>query len=165
MKRITEQKDVLLLKLQNLYDIEQELEKTLPKLAKASTDPELAEGFLVHLEETKEHCKRLERIFEILGETPSKMKSEAVRGIEEEGNQIAKMNSSTQLKDTMIASSARFAEHLEMAGYMSAILEAKKLGLKEVEEILEQTLKEEQDADKKLEHAMEKNFQSEAVQQ
>lgn len=152
------------MKLQSLYDIEQELEKTLPKLAKASNDPELAEGFLTHLEETKEHTKRLKKIFEILGETPSKLKSEAVRGIEEDGNWVTKINSSTQLKDTMIASSARYAEHLEMAGYMSAILEARKLGLKEPEELLEQTLKEEEAADKKLEQAMEKNFQSEAVE-
>jgi ferritin-like metal-binding protein YciE len=161
MKKITEQKDVLVVKLQALYDVEKELEKALPKLAKAATDPELTQSFTDHLEETKNHAVRLEQIFEMLGEKPAKNKIEGIRGIVEDGTSVAKINSSTQLKDTMLASAARYAEHYEIAGYMSAILEAEKLGLLQIQELLNQTLDEEKNADKKLEAAMEKNFQSE----
>ena len=163
MKKITEQKDVFTLKLQTLYDIEKELEKTLPKLAKAATDTELSENILTHLEETKEQSKRLEQIFEMIGEAPSKSRSEGIRGIVDDGEEMLKANSSTQLKDAMIASAARETEHLEIANYMSAILEAKQLGMMQAEELLTQTLTEEQNADKKLEKAMEKSFQAEVV--
>jgi ferritin-like metal-binding protein YciE len=163
MKKITEQKDVFVLKLQSLYDIEKELEKALPKMAKMASDQELVDGFNAHLEVTKEHAKRLEQIFDMIGEAPAKVKSESIRGIEEDTNWITKTNSSSSLKDTMIASAARNAEHLEMAGYMSAILEAKQLGLTQAEEILNENLKDEQFADKKLEEAMQKNFQNEPI--
>lgn len=159
MKKITEQKEVLLLKLQTLYDIEHELEKSLPKLAKAATDPELTNAFSTHYKETKNHIKRLEEIFELMGEKPEKEKSVGIRGIAEDSQELSKLNTSTQYKDTILASSARFAEHFEIAGYTSAILEAEQLGLGNVVDLLQQTLQEEMNADKALETSMSRNFQ------
>lgn len=163
MKKITEQRDLFTLKLQTLYDVEKELEKALPKLGKAATDQELSEGIMLHLEQTKKQAERLEQIFEMLGETPSKNKSEAIRGIVDDASEMLKTNTSTQLKDVMIASSARGAEHYEIANYMSAILEAQKLGMTDAEELLQISLEEEQKADKELEKSMEKNFEEEKV--
>ena len=163
MKKITEKMDVFTLKIQTLYDIEKELEKVLPKLAKAASDSELSENLLAHLDETKKQGERLEKIFDIIGENPSKSKCEAIRAIAEDGAEIIKSNTSTQLKDTMIASAGRETEHLEIANYMSAILEAKQLGLSEVSELLSETLQEEKLADERLEKAMKKNFQEEVL--
>jgi ferritin-like metal-binding protein YciE len=163
MKKITEQRDLFTLKLQTLYDIEKELEKSLPKLGKAATDGELSEGIMLHLEQTKKQAERLEEIFEMLGETPSKNKSEAIRGMVEDTSEMLKTNSSTQLKDVLIASSARDVEHYEIANYMSAILEAQKLGMSDVEDLLQLSLEEEQTAEGELEKSMQKNLEKEEV--
>ena len=56
------------LSIKTLYDIEKQLEIALPKMADAANDPTLKQGFLDHLEETKEHSKRLEKIFEMIEE-------------------------------------------------------------------------------------------------
>jgi ferritin-like metal-binding protein YciE len=157
MAKITDATKAFTLKIQSLYDVEKQLEKALPKMAKASTDPELAEGFLAHLEETKGHSERLELIFEMLDASPKKTKSEGIRGIIEDGSWIIEeATAPDEIRDSMIAGAARYAEHYEMAGYMNAIEEAKLLGLTEVVELLSATLKEEENADKILAGAMKK---------
>lgn len=163
MKKITEQKEVLSLKLQTLYDIEKELEKFLPKLSKASTDMELSEIVLKDMEDTKEQGKKLEQVFEILEESPSKNKSEGIRGIIKDAEEMLKINSSTMLKDIMIVSIMREMRHLKIANYMLAILEAKKLGILQAEEILNQNFAQEQEMDKTLEKFLDKHFEREVI--
>jgi ferritin-like metal-binding protein YciE len=56
--------------LKDLYNAENPLVKTLPKMAKAATAPKLKAGFEKHLRQTKEHVKKLERIFKGMKEGP-----------------------------------------------------------------------------------------------
>ena len=158
MTKIIDGTKAFFIKIQSLYDIEKQLEKALPKLAKASTDPELIEGFLAHLEETKVHSERLEKIFEMLDVSPKKMKCEGIRGIVEDGVWVTEVDAPESLKDSMIAGAARYAEHYEMAGYISAIEEAAALGLDDAVELLTLTLTEEQQADKTLQRAQKKGL-------
>lgn len=53
--------------LKDIYWAEKQLVKTLPKMQKAATSPELKKAFVNHLEETKVHVTRLEQVFELLG--------------------------------------------------------------------------------------------------
>lgn len=45
--------ELLLDELKDLYSAEKQITKSLPKLAKAATSPELKQAFQSHLEETK----------------------------------------------------------------------------------------------------------------
>ena len=65
--------------LQDLYSAETQITKALPKMAKAATSPALKDAFESHLEETREQIKRLDQIFENLGESS---KGKTVRGNE-----------------------------------------------------------------------------------
>ncbi len=159
MKKINDTESAFVIKIQALYDIERQLEKALPKLAKASTDPVLKKGFLSHLEETKEHSMRLEKIFSLLEEKPKKVTCEGIKGIIKDGDWVAKLDAPSALKDSMLASAARYAEHYEMAGYMGAIEEAQNLGLDDAVELLEMTLEEEVAADEKLAEACTENLE------
>jgi ferritin-like metal-binding protein YciE len=150
MAKINNASKAFLIKIQALYDIEKQLEKALPKMEKAASDSGLKAGFKNHLRETKEHSRRLERIFKMLDAKPRKTKSEGIRGILADGDWVAKVDAPDTLKDSMLASAARYAEHYEMAGYMSAIEEAKALGLTDAEELLSDTLIEEEKTDKLL---------------
>ncbi|MES2223580.1 MAG: DUF892 family protein [Patescibacteria group bacterium] len=142
---------LLITKLSVLLDIEQELIKALPKLAKAATDKDLKNGFTTHLEETKGHAKRLEQIFTLLGAKPERsMKSAGIRGIIEDGGWVIKNVKPKEALDANLIAAASYAEHYEMAGYMSALIWAEELGFSEVSELLEANLKEEVMADEKL---------------
>jgi ferritin-like metal-binding protein YciE len=161
MPKIPDLTKVFSTKIQALYDIEKQLEKALPKLAKASTNPMLKEGFMEHLEETRVHSERLERIFKMLEMAPKKLKVEGIRGIIADGEWVIKeVETSDPIKDAMIAAAARYAEHYEMAGYLSAIAQANELGYTDAAVLLTATLNEEMAADEKLADAIAENLGS-----
>jgi len=54
----------------DLYNAENQLLKALPKMAKAASSEELRQGFNEHLEQTRGHVGRLERIFKSLDTSP-----------------------------------------------------------------------------------------------
>lgn len=157
MKKISDPRTSFIFTLQGLYDVEKQLEKALPKLAKASTSEDLKEGFLEHLKETKIHTARLEEIFTMLDSVPKKRTCAGIRAIIEEANEIiTSSNAPAELKDSMIAAAARYAEHYEMAGYKGALIEAAQLEMNNAVDLMLQTLAEEEGADAALEAAMEK---------
>jgi len=65
--------------LRDLYSAENQLVKALPKMAKAASASGLRGGFEEHLEQTKEHVARLEKIFQDLDESP---KGKTCKGME-----------------------------------------------------------------------------------
>jgi len=73
-------KELLLDELQDLYSAETQITKALPKMAKASTSPELTQAFESHLQETEGHVKRLESIFKHLKENPKGKTCEGMKG-------------------------------------------------------------------------------------
>ncbi len=164
MKKITEQKEVFSLKLQTIYDMEKELGKFLPKISKAATDIELSGILLKEIEENKGQNKRIEQVFDILEENPSKNKSEIVRGFTKDIDEMLKINSSTVLKDIMIANLLFELKHIKIANYTLATLESKKLGILQAEEILKQNLTKEQEVEKILEKFLEKHFEMEVIE-
>ncbi len=160
MAKIKNPTDSFVLKMKTLYDIEKQLEVALPKMAKAATNPDLIEGFNMHLEETKMHSERLEKIFEMIEEKPEKHPSEAIRGIIADAAAIIDTDAPAALKDAMLAGAGRTAEHFEMACYMTAIEEADYLDLSDAVDLLEETLEEEEAADDKLTIALKDNLEA-----
>jgi ferritin-like metal-binding protein YciE len=73
-------KSVFVDELRDLYNAEQQLIKALPKMAKAATSEELRKGFEEHLEQTKEHAARIEKIFGGLGEPVKARSARAWKG-------------------------------------------------------------------------------------
>jgi ferritin-like metal-binding protein YciE len=142
---------LLITKLSVLLDIEKELIKALPKLAKAATDKDLSQGFKMHLEETKGHAKRVEEALRHLGAKPERgMSSAGIRGIVEDGAWVIKNVKPKEARDANLIAAASYAEHYEMAGYVAAREWAKLLGHTRVAELLDQNLQEEVAADKKM---------------
>lgn len=138
------------LKIQELYDIETQIEKALRKLVKKASTDELRAGFEKHLEETRGQIARLEEAFQQLEVKPKKYRSEGIRGILLDGETIATMDIGDELRDSMLAASARYVEHFEMAGYLSAISQAELVGQQKIAELLKQSLTEEEATDEKL---------------
>jgi ferritin-like metal-binding protein YciE len=143
--------DLLLAKLSALYDVEKELVKALPKMAKAATDKDLSAGFKSHLEETKDHVKRLEEAFNHLDAAPQKtMKSFGIRGIIKDGDWVIKNVRPKEALDANLIAAASYAEHYEMAGYTAAKEWARMMGHDRVVELLDANLSEEIMADQKM---------------
>jgi hypothetical protein len=74
-----------------------------------------------------------------------------MKGLIEEGDEHAGEDyEDDSLRDAVIIGAAQRVEHYEIAAYGTAIAHARLLELNEVASLLEETLEEEKDADKKL---------------
>jgi ferritin-like metal-binding protein YciE len=136
--------------LKDLYSAENQLVKAIPKMAKASTSPDLRAGFEEHLGQTKEHVARLDKIFKALGEGPTGKKCKGMEGLIKEGGEMIEEDPGPEELDAGLISAAQRVEHYEMAGYGCVATYAKLLGETEAESLLRETLEEERATDKKL---------------
>ena len=142
--------DAFVDELRDTYDAEKQLTKALPKMAKAAKSPELKAAFTEHLEETKGQVDRLVTIFEQLEGSPKGKKCKAMEGLVEEGSEFIDADGEDSVKDAALICAAQKVEHYEIASYGCARTFATLLGLDEVAELLQETLDEEGNADKKL---------------
>jgi len=140
------------------------LVKTLPKLAKAATSQELRNAFTQHLEVTKEHVTRLEKVFDLLGHKPQAKKCDAMEGITEEGASIIEdTEDGTSTRDVALILAGQKAEHYEIATYGGLAQVAKTLGYNQIASILQKTLAEEKEADQSLTELAENNVNEAAT--
>ena len=161
--KIETMEDLFLAEIEDLYDCEKRLTKALPKMAKASTSPELRQAFESHLRETEGHVERLERVFSAMGKKPKAETCQAIKGLIEEGEEMIGNTDQSPVRDAGIIAAANRVEHYEMAAYGSARTFAQTLGLTSAVSLLDQTLEEEKKADKKLTQLAETKINQEAM--
>jgi ferritin-like metal-binding protein YciE len=133
----------------DLYDAETQLVTTLPKLAQAASNDELRGAFEHHLEETREHVRRLDEIRGQIGSSTSEQ-CDGMRGLIQEGDEIVSGEGDPNVKDAALISAAQRVEHYEIAAYGTARTLAGELDLDDAKDLLDQTLDEESNADKLL---------------
>jgi ferritin-like metal-binding protein YciE len=137
--------------IKDIYWAEKHLVKSLPKMQKAATSDELVQAISDHLEATKEHVTRLERVFEMLDEKVQAKKCDAMEGLVQEGEGVIEdTEDGSVTRDVGIILAAQKVEHYEIATYGGLAQLAKTLGREDIAEILGQTLAEEKEADELL---------------
>ena len=156
--------ELLIDELKDLYSAEKQIVRALPKIAKAASSPELQKALLGHLEETKGQVVRLEKIGDIVGKKLTGKTCVGMKGVLEEGSEVLEDTDKGVVRDAALISACQRVEHYEMAGYGSAREFSKLLGQMEVATLLDETLDEEKNADKKL-SAISKQVNTEAKRQ
>jgi len=136
--------------LQDIYYAEKQILKALPQMEQKATNPQLKSAFKSHLEETKNHVKRLEDVFRMSGQEAKGVECPAIDGIIEEANEVAGEIDDKQVLDAALAAAAQAVEHYEMSRYGTLAAWAKQMGRMDCAGIFESTLKEEKAADQKL---------------
>jgi ferritin-like metal-binding protein YciE len=136
--------------LKDLYNAENQLVKALPKMAKAASSEELRRGFEEHLEQTKQHVQRLERIFKALDESPKGKKCVGMEGLIKEGSEVMEEDFEDAVLDVALIGAAQRVEHYEIAAYGTVRALANILGETEHASLLQETLDEEKETDEKL---------------
>ena len=143
-------KELYINELKDLYSAESQLVKALPKMAKAASSDELRQGFEEHLEQTKGHVQRLEKIFQALGESPKGKKCKGMEGLIEEGSEVMEEDYEGSVLDAALIGAAQRVEHYEIAGYGTVRSMAETLGESNHVSLLKETLEEEKETDGKL---------------
>jgi ferritin-like metal-binding protein YciE len=155
--------DLFVEQLQDLYDAEQRLTKALLKMAAAAHNSSLKSAFEEHLRQTQNHVSRLEQVFQQLGKSAATKTCEAMKGLVEEGSEIISGKGDPDVKDAALIAAAQRVEHYEIAAYGTARTFAQRLGKPEAARILQQTLDEEAETDKKLTGLAEKAINPKAA--
>jgi ferritin-like metal-binding protein YciE len=136
--------------LKDTYFAENAILKALPEMAAAAQSEELRGAFGVHLNETKEQVKRLEQVFQMIGEKPSGVECKAIQGIIEEGQEILQEFKGGEALDAGLIAAAQAVEHYEITRYGTLLAWAKQLGLSDAQELIQETLVEEENTDELL---------------
>lgn len=149
--------------VKDIYFAEHEALKALKKMEKAATSKALKESIVQHQGETDKQIKRLEEVFALLGEKPSKKKCEGILGIIKDGESVIEdTDDDTMVRDAAIIIASQKLEHYEITSYGSLAELARTLGKDDVAELLDVTLEEEKQTDISLTVLAEESINKEA---
>jgi ferritin-like metal-binding protein YciE len=102
------------------------------------------------VKETEGQVKRLEQVFQIVGEKPEGVECKAIQGIIAEGQEVLDEFREGEALDAGLIAAAQAIEHYEITRYGTLLAWAKQLGLSEAEGLLQETLVEEENTDEVL---------------
>ncbi|PYD94666.1 ferritin-like domain-containing protein [Pseudomonas putida] len=142
--------DLFIHELSDVYSAEKQITKALPRLARAATNPLLADAFTSHLAETQGQIERIDQLVESAGLKLKRMKCVAMEGLVEESKELLDEIEKGAVLDAALIGACQKVEHYEIASYGTLIAMAKHLGMEEAVSLLGDTLAEEKAADDKL---------------
>jgi ferritin-like metal-binding protein YciE len=142
--------DLFIQKLRRIYDAEQRLVKALPDLRDAASSPDLRAAFQAHFEETEAHVDRLVQVFGFFNQKPDADTYHSIKGAIKDGDDALTLDTEPAVKDAALIAAAQDAEHIEIAAYGTLRTWAATLKQLEAVHVLEWTLEEEKNADKRL---------------
>lgn len=163
-------KDLLKHEILDLYSAEEQIIEALPLMIEKAQNKDLKRALSNHLKITEEQKKRLDKVKQLVTDekkpeqedekkgffsrlfsgTEGKQKCRGMEGLIDEGKKIMAEDISPEALDAAIIGCAQKIEHYEISGYGTAKAYAKELQLKDVEKLLDETLAEEYEADKRL---------------
>lgn len=137
--------------LRDLASAEEQILRSLPRMAKAASDESLREALEAHREETEGHLELVLELLEKLGESRGTVKCAGMAGIISEGDEkLKEKNADPGVLDAAIIASAQKVEHYEIASYGTAKAWAALMGHEEAVSVLDDILSQEKAADEKL---------------
>lgn len=101
----------------DIYWAEKALTKSLPKMYKNATDPQLKKAIQSHLQETTVQVTRLEKCFESLGKKAVGKKCDAMAVLLDEAKGIMEETETGFVRDAGIIAASQNVEHYEIATY------------------------------------------------
>jgi ferritin-like metal-binding protein YciE len=143
---LTTPRDLFLHELGDIMYVEQKLSaEVLPKLISEVTDDEFREALEQHLDQTKQHLRNVEKVFEELGESPHAEQCIGFEGLKSEHDKLLS-EASPDLVDSIDLGAAARTECYEIAAYEGLRRMAKAMGEDKAVDLLDKNLSEEKDA-------------------
>lgn len=136
--------------LQEAYDAEMQLTRALPRMMNAASSAALRATLEAHLEETHGHAERLADVLASLDDEPRGTRCDGIAGIIEEGAASITPDLEDGAADACLIAAGQRAEHYEMAAYGTLVAWAREMGHDQAAELLQRTLDEEKNADRRL---------------
>ncbi|WP_429912190.1 ferritin-like domain-containing protein [Glycocaulis sp.] len=147
---IKTKEDLFIHGLRDIYYAEKRIVNALPKMAEKVDNTDLKAAFETHKTETEEQVRRLEKVFEQLGKKAEGEECPAIEGIIDEAEELMDEIKDKDVLTAALLAGAQAVEHYEIARYGTLCQWASELGHEDSRKLLEETLEEEKNTDKKL---------------
>jgi|GEM_PF-819876 len=147
----TSLRELFISELKGIYYAEKQFADAQPQMAEAATTDVVRDAFEQHRQETKNQINRLEQIFHSLGVSVDEKTCQAADGLVDDGQVvIAETDSGSLTRDAGLIIAGQKVEHHEIAAYGSLHSLARLLGYHDAARLLEESLQEEKNTDRKL---------------
>jgi ferritin-like metal-binding protein YciE len=147
---LSSMEDLFLHQLQDTYMAEKKILQALPTMAKSVETQELRHALEKHHKETQGHVKRLEKVFQLIGQKPKGVECKGIDGIIGEAEEQIGEIKDKAVCEAAIVASAQALEHYEITRYGTLASWAKELGHEDAAKLLHETLVEEKKSDELL---------------
>lgn len=140
--------ELLVDQLRDILHAEKQLQKALPKMAKAARSAQLQRIFETHLAETDQQAERLTECLRLLGSAARAKPCKGMAGLIEEGEEVMQEGKEKDdaPADLALIGAAQRVEHYEIAAYTTARNLALQMHRPEIAQLLVTSLGEEQNA-------------------
>jgi Mn-containing catalase len=140
--------ELLVDQLRDILHAEKQLQKALPKMAKAARTAQLQNLLDLHLEETNAQVERLNEIFQVLGVPARAKPCKGMAGLVAEGEEVMAEGKKKDdaPADLALIGAAQRVEHYEIAAYTTARNLALQLHQPGIVQLLTMSLGEEENA-------------------
>jgi ferritin-like metal-binding protein YciE len=138
--------------LKDIYYAERVIAQMLPRLSQEASNSQLSRAFDQHLKETRGQIENLEQVFSEIGKRAQGEQCPGIEGIKREHDMFMQEESpATPIKDMFLTGAAARTEHYEIAAYTGLVAKARALGETEAAKLLNENLRQEKEALKKVE--------------
>jgi ferritin-like metal-binding protein YciE len=154
---ISNPQEMFLHDLREMLYVERQLaDQVLPEIGKEVKGRELRNGIDAHRKQSKQHASNLERAFDILGTQAKTEPSHALNGLKRDHDQLSSNIQMEQLRDLFDAEAMAKSEHLEIAAYRGLIMMAQQMGQSEIQQLLEENCRQDEEQLQRLEQMCQK---------
>lgn len=153
---ITVAQELFLHELAEIHDAEHRFIEGQQEMVENATDRDLKDAIREHLEQTRLHAENVERVFAELAQEPRREDNEVAKGLVSEAREGIREAQGDALCDAVIVSAVIKVEHFEMGSYRSLVTAANLMGQAEIERLLRENMRQEEETAKTAEKSAEK---------
>ena len=130
--------------LSEIYDAEHQFIEGQQEMAQQASDQDLKSAIEEHIDQTEQHARNLEQVFEQLGQQPQRATNEVAQGLVSSAQQLMQEAQNEDLRDCAINAAVIKVEHFEMGSYRGLITAAQQMEQDEIVNLLQQNHQEEE---------------------
>jgi ferritin-like metal-binding protein YciE len=130
--------------LSEIYDAEHQFVDGQQEMAQQASDQDLKSAIQEHIDQTEQHARNLEGVFEQLGQQPQRVTNEVAQGLVNSAQQLMQETQDENLRDCAINAAVIKVEHFEMGSYRGLVTAAQQMGQDEIVDLLQQNLQQEE---------------------
>ena len=144
-------RELFIHELAELLSAEQTFAQALPELQQAAQNPQLREGFRKHETETQQQIQNLQQAIQQLGAQAPRVTCQAAEGLRQDFMTLKQQKPSPAVLEMAAVAAGTKTEHLEIASYRGLLTKARLMGEREIAQLLQQNLEQEERTARRLE--------------